>query len=108
MRLSQGGAGANRSEEDMGYVSDQDGKSKTASAADQESYPEQNEVENGVNPEDPHLTHNEISRRAYELWESHRGQHRSAEQDWLQAEAELSSERARRRRAVVPNGSVQP
>jgi hypothetical protein len=54
------------------YTTDQDGKSKTASAVDQEHYPEQNEVK------DPIPTQKEVP-------EKH------PEQDWQEAEAQISA-----------------
>jgi hypothetical protein len=85
----------------MKYTSDQDGKSKTASAADQVHYPEQNEVENPNGSQEPGVTHEQIAARARQLWEKRGGSHGSAEQDWRQAEEELRAASGRR------SGSVQ-
>lgn len=85
----------------MKYTSDQDGKSKTASAVDQEHYPEQHEVKNLNGTEEPVLTHDQIAARARELWEGRGRPHGSAEQDWRQAEEELRAASGRR------SGSVQ-
>ena len=71
----------------MSYTTDQDGKSKTASAVDQEHYPEQNEVENINGSKAP--DHEQIAVRAFELWHARGCPNGSAEQDWLRAEAEL-------------------
>jgi hypothetical protein len=71
------------------YTSDQDGKSKTASAVDQTHYPEQNEVKNSPQYQEPILTHQHIAERAYELWEARGCPHGSPELDWIQAEEEL-------------------
>jgi hypothetical protein len=62
------------------YTTDQDGKSKTASAVDQEHYPEQNEVKN------PTPTQKEVPEK-------------NPEQDWQEAEAQ--------RNATEPSLSVQ-
>jgi hypothetical protein len=70
------------------YTSDQDGKSKTASAADQEHYPEQNEVEEP----DSFPAQDRVAARAFALWHARGCPHGSAERDWLQAEAELQAE----------------
>ena len=72
----------------MKYVTDRDGKSKTASAVDQEHYPEQNEVANPESGEFP-PTHEEIALRAFELWRARGCPEGSPEIDWLQAEKEL-------------------
>ncbi len=85
------------------YTSDQDGKSQTASAADQEHYPEQHEVKNAP-------AYEEIAARAHELWIQRGSPHGDPEQDWLKAEAQL---RAAKESHAVQNsmnhkgGSVQ-
>jgi hypothetical protein len=77
----------------MEHTTDRDGKSKTASAVDQEHYPEQNEVAN------PHVhtgqapTHAQISQRAYDLWMAKGCPHGTADQDWAEAEAESDTPR---------------
>ena len=96
----------------MKYNTDQDGKSKTASAADQEHYPEQHEVDNADFIAPGHLTHDEIAARAHELWHARGRQNGSAEQDWLEAEAELRGQQATRitylqRYQPTKGGSVQ-
>jgi hypothetical protein len=68
------------------YTTDQDGKSKTASAVDQEHYPEQHEVKNSPAYED-------IAARAHELWLRRGSPHGSPELDWLEAEAQLNAAR---------------
>ena len=75
----------------MKYPSDHDGKSKTASAVDQEHYPEQNEVENQGFEAETGPTHDQIAARAREIWKARGEREGSAEQDWLQAEAELQA-----------------
>jgi hypothetical protein len=78
----------------MKYPTDRDGKSKTASAVDQEHYPEQHEVEVVQSEADPLPRHAQTAERAFELWQAHGCPQGSAEQDWLQAEAELQAEGA--------------
>jgi hypothetical protein len=56
----------------MKYTTDQDGKSKTASAVDQDHYPEQDEVKDST------PTHKEIPER-------------SSERDWLEGEAQINA-----------------
>jgi|HubBroStandDraft_6_1064221.scaffolds.fasta_scaffold759164_2 hypothetical protein len=94
----------------MKYNTDHDGKSKTASAADQEHYPEQHEVKNSDFLGPGHLTHDEIAARAHELWHARGRQNGSAEQDWLEAEAELRANRESRnvlQSTANKGGSVQ-
>jgi Protein of unknown function (DUF2934) len=83
----------------MEYTSDRDGKSKTASGVDQSSYPEQNEVNNLALDDDSLPSRDQIAQRAFELWHAKGCPQGSAEQDWLDAEAEL-------RAAGAPNGST--
>lgn len=64
------------------YSTDHDGKSKTASAVDQEHYPEQHEVQDSP-------AYDEIAARAHELWIQRGSPHGNPEQDWLEAEAQL-------------------
>ncbi len=73
----------------MRYTSDHDGKSKTASAVNQDHYPEQNEVENLRWDVEDLPTHDEIAQRAYELWKAHGCPEGSAAEDWFEAEEEL-------------------
>jgi hypothetical protein len=70
-------------------VSDRDGKSKTASAADAEHYPEQNEVakKHPLFADDPDIE--QIKRRAHELWCQRGCPHGSSDQDWHRAEREV-------------------
>jgi hypothetical protein len=56
----------------MKYTTDQDGKSKTASAVDQEHYPEQNEVK------DPTPAQKEVPEK-------------SPEQNWQEADAQRNA-----------------
>ncbi len=78
----------------MKYPTDRDGKSKTASAVDQKHYPEQNEVEIEPSEADSLPSHDQIAVKAFELWQARGCPDGSAEQDWLQAEAELQEEAA--------------
>jgi hypothetical protein len=91
------------------YNSDQDGKSKTASAVDQEHYPEQNEVEISVLEADSFPGYDHIAARAFELWHARGCPDGSAEQDWLEAEAELQARRTSQsaQGSARRNGSVQ-
>ena len=94
----------------MKYNTDHDGKSKTASAVDQEHYPEQHEVKNSDFEASSHLTHDVIAARAHELWRARGRQEGSAEQDWLEAEAELRANIASRnvlQSTANKGGSVQ-
>jgi hypothetical protein len=73
----------------MSYFSDQDGKSKTASAVDDEHYPPIGEKEHQP-PETSALpTRADIAERAYQLWLERGCQEGSHEQNWLEAEREL-------------------
>jgi Protein of unknown function (DUF2934) len=91
--------------------SDHDGKSKTASSVRATHYPEQHEVENsGFEEIDSLPTHEQIARRAFDLWQS-RGYPRGSEaQDWMEAEEELRAA-VNSRNALKPtagrSGSVQ-
>ncbi len=77
-------------------LSDRDGKSKTASAVDAEHYPEQNEIPQ----EHPAVSHprdisdgpqvEEIRVRAYQLWLDRGCPDGTAEDDWYQAEQEVT------------------
>ncbi|HLG99568.1 MAG TPA: DUF2934 domain-containing protein [Bryobacteraceae bacterium] len=94
----------------MKYYSDRDGKSKTASAVDEEHYPEQNEAETAGANENSYPSHDQIAERAFELWHARGCPIGSPEQDWLQAEAELLAEAAPRfvsRGDAATAGSVQ-
>ena len=76
----------------MKYTTDQDGKSKTASAVDQEHYPEQHEVKNSTPAPE------EVPER-------------SPEEDWLEGEAQVNA--AKESHNVTNSmkrkgGSVQP
>jgi len=74
----------------MKYTTDHDGKSKTASGVDAEHYPEQNEVENtDFEQIDSVPTHEEIARRAFELWKRRGCPEGSSNEDWCEAEEEL-------------------
>ena len=86
----------------MKYPSDHDGKSKTASAVDQEHYPEQNEVENPRDFEEISLLsiHEDIGRRAFELWKAKGCPEGSAAEDWLEAEEQL-------RAAAISRGVIR-
>jgi hypothetical protein len=91
-------------------VSDRDGKSKTASAADAEHYPEQNEVpkEHPLVSDSPDIE--KIKARAYELWCERGCPHGSSDQDWHRAERELREQNGPERISDKRNegtGSVQ-
>ena len=73
----------------MKLRTDRDGKSKTASAVDSEHYPEQHEVDDPAFTAAP--TREEISLRAWELWQEHGCPNGSADSDWLEAERELAA-----------------
>ncbi|MBX5481442.1 MAG: DUF2934 domain-containing protein [Myxococcaceae bacterium] len=57
--------------------------------------PRQRREENAATPSQPEPaepqgpTHEQIARRAYELWLQHGQQHGRAEEDWFQAERDL-------------------
>jgi hypothetical protein len=93
IRVYQRSSAAKLPTHTMKYDTDHDGKSKTALAADQEHYPEQHEVKNSDFIAPGHLSHDEIAARAHELWQARGHQHGSADQDWLEAEAELRANR---------------
>ena len=75
----------------MNYPTDRVEKSKTASAVDQEHYAEQHEAQNVASDADL-PSRDQIAERAFLLWQTRGCPEGSAEQDWLQAEAELQSE----------------
>ena len=91
----------------MKYPTDRDGKSKTASAVDESHYPEQHEVEINGSEADALPGHDRIAERAFELWQARGCPDGSAEQDWLQAEAELHAASASQHRLGTAAGSVQ-
>jgi len=93
----------------MSYTSDHDGKSKTASAVDQEHYPEQHEVENAELDSAFHPVHEQIAIRACELWNSKGRPVGTADQDWFQAEQELRATKPLNgtQGKPSPTGSVQ-
>ncbi len=94
----------------MKYTTDRDGKSQTASAVDQKHYPEQHQVENSGSESDWLPDHDQVAERAFLLWQARGCPDGSAEQDWLQAEAEMQSETASRsmQGTAARAGSVQP
>jgi hypothetical protein len=93
----------------MSYTSDHDGKSKTASAVDQEHYPEQHEVENAELDAAFHPAHEQIAIRACELWHSRGCPEGTADQDWFEAEQELRATKPLNgtQGKPSPTGSVQ-
>ena len=94
----------------MNYPTDRDGKSKTASAVDQEHYPEQHEAERASSNGNSHPSHDQIAEKAFLIWQANGYPEGTAEQDWLQAEAELAAEAAPRsvtRGSAASAGSVQ-
>lgn len=91
-----------------GTISDQDGKSKTASAVNAPAYPEQNEVVDHT-PEKPDAE--AIRQRAHELWIRKGRPAGTADQDWREAEQELQDGtvlRADLQSGRKESGSVQP
>jgi hypothetical protein len=91
----------------MEYTSDRDGKSKTASAVDQSSYPEQHEVANPALDNDSLPSPDQIAQRAFELWHAKGCPQGSAEEDWLDAEAELRANGSANGWGAAHGGSVQ-
>ena len=91
-------------------ATDRDGKTKTASAADAEHYPEQNEVpdEHPLVWDGPDIE--EIKARAYELWVERGRPDGSSDQDWHRAEQELRAKNGSQRisdKLHESSGSVQ-
>jgi hypothetical protein len=87
---------------------DRDGKSKTASAVDQEHYPEQNEVDNhGTISE---FDHAEIAERANQLWRSRGCPPGTVHQDWFEARERLRAKKNSQatKKQGDDSGSVQP
>ena len=94
----------------MGYATDHDGKSKTASAVDQEHYPEQNETDDFERDPNSMPQHNQIAALAYQLWLDRGCPHGSPEDDWHRAEAKLRTRdqgQEPARNPVGRGGSVQ-
>jgi hypothetical protein len=92
----------------MKRPTDQDGKSKTASAVDEAAYPEQHEIQDSEIAAGP--THDEIAQRAREIWESRGCPEGTADSDWREAEEELrqgGSSREDLRRQRQETGSLQ-
>ena len=74
----------------MQQYSDHDGKSKTASAVDTDSYPEMNESpSHGAVERAP--THAELAKRAYEIWVDQGSPDNAAERNWIEAQQQLQS-----------------
>ena len=94
----------------MSQHGDQDGKSKTASAADKQHYPPIDK-EDHEPPDAPGLpTNEEIAERAYHLWVERCRQPDSAQENWLEAERELHEAALSRRLTQISHergGSVQ-
>ena len=89
---------------------DRDGKSKTASAVDQQHYPEQNEVDGNISGHPHRHTHDDdIARLAHERWMKRGGGPGSAEEDWFHAEEELRAKKNSEDALAgqLPSGSVQ-
>jgi hypothetical protein len=90
----------------MKQRSDQDGKSKTASAVDASHYPEQHEVAEDSSLEE--VDHDEIARRAHELWLERGRPEGSAEQNWFEAAEQLRAmTNSQNSRSQSKSGSVQ-
>ena len=86
----------------MNPQGDHDGKSKSASAVDSQSYPEP--VEDGA------PAYADIADRAHQIWLEQGQPADSAEQNWLQAERELRASATSRRlvqQVHAQAGSVQ-
>lgn len=90
----------------MKHHTDQDGKSKTASASDAVHYPEQHEVHAHPSREP---AHSDIAKLAHELWVQHGCPEGSAENDWFEATEQLRAKTVSdtTRSASLPSGSVQ-
>lgn len=89
---------------------DQDGKSQTASAVDEEHYPKMDKGDHATPPEPHSVSHAEIADRAHEIWELKGRPANSAEENWLEAERELNDAFLSRRLIQVAHekgGSVQ-
>jgi hypothetical protein len=96
--------------ETMSHFGDQDGKSKTASAVDEQHYPPISKKDH--QPAEPSAlpTDAEIAERAYHLWLEHGCQEGTDQQNWLEAERELHDAALSRRLTEITHqkaGSVQ-
>jgi hypothetical protein len=94
----------------MSHFGDQDGKSRTASAVDEEHYPSITKKDH--EPPEPSAlpTEAEIADRAYHLWIERGYLEGSDEQNWLEAERELRDAALSRRLTQINHekgGSVQ-
>jgi hypothetical protein len=94
----------------MAQFGDRDGKSKTASAVDEEHYPPISKKDH--QPPDPSSlpTEAEIAERAYVIWLERGCQEGTHEQNWLEAERELHDAALSRRLTEIAHqkgGSVQ-
>jgi hypothetical protein len=94
----------------MATITDRDGKTKTASAADAEHYPEQNEVpaQHPLVSDGPDIE--AIKARAHELWIERGCPHGSSDQDWHLAEQEIRARNGSERitdQLEESSGSVQ-
>ncbi len=90
----------------MKQHTDQDGKSKTASAADAAHYPAQHEVRAHPSRQPGH---SDIAKLAHELWVQRGRPEGSAELDWFDATERLRAKTVSdtTRSASSPSGSVQ-
>lgn len=89
---------------------DQDGKSRTASAVDQEHYPPIGQKDHDPPDRSALPTAAEIADRAYHLWLDGGCREGLAEQNWLEAERELHDAAMSRRLTQIAHekaGSVQ-
>lgn len=84
---------------------DQDGKSKTASGLDPDSYPEQNEVEQDMPQTSP--SEEDIRARAHQLWVKRGRPQGEDDVLWLEAERELLEAARDDLNGMRKQGSVQ-
>ena len=89
----------------MTPLGDRDGKSKTSSAADAEHYPDISR--NDETPKETHPSHSEIAALAYHLWERRGGTDHSHDEDWLEAERQLTLNKEQNQVIKDQAGSVQ-
>jgi hypothetical protein len=94
----------------MEHQSDQDGKSKTASAVDEKHYPPISQKEHETPNGPPPITEVDIAERAYEIWIRNGSPAGTAQEDWLEAERQLHDALISRRLTQMTHekgGSVQ-
>jgi hypothetical protein len=94
----------------MAHLSDQDGKSKTASAVDEKHYPPISHKDHETPDGPPPISEAEIAERAYEIWLRNGSPMGTAQEDWLEAERQLHDALISRRLTQMTHekgGSVQ-